>query len=722
LRSQKSSHCTASVAYENLLASRRSGSGLDAAPGTDLNTNHRETPEERARRLGTAKAFFDPGTVAPPDTQTLDTFLKEIYNPMFDAKCFNDKYVVPTINKNDLYKDYKKIFDWGLANPSESPLWAESTGVTSNRFPGMCLRMAFHDNAIDVAGDGAAYVTHNIDQATGKWIGPAIMMETSGGDGSVLTCKPERFHPNQNYDQTASRVLHAFQSMDKYPQGPGIGSGQSLMSKYKISYSDALHNCALAAVRYMIEKDSKGPTLKINLPKDQLKALLSNLVGTMKFGRKDACYITDDKTLMASDDLGAASRRPLCGPSDSLPGVTLSAKGVNDWFEKRNMPVGVWLSLFGTHSALDNFSEKAVLRNFGVPDRDYFVDYVGCPYHQLHPPVTEPEDTGCDWTPTCKDPYNKDEKKWPLVQSDCATSIDIIERDASDLTDLQKQMKVYIDMPGAWIADVICALSHLGGDGESCAGPYSVTGPKKSMFGSFYKNDYPVPAGIPSTSSKYQQCLDAGYAKDACKKNYGNLRRLREVNTQHLIVDAQSANCTDADYGMFLVSRGAHFAFLATPVGEGGGGGGAYCPSVVFHAEPRGAGAELKKIALHAEPEDVAEVADEDKLHLGAAALERIVEAFKMAPVGRDGVLYDAISNNCIALLRNMADPLDIPVDERMIGFVSRKLLDGPNDHMFEMMKNSPALAAIMSHGGARRLLGKLSKEELLAKVIKLYV
>jgi hypothetical protein len=467
------------------------GTGLDGAPGVNLNTNVKERPEERLRRL----QLFGGATIAPPDTDTLTSFLPELYNPMLDAKCFNDKYIVPTINKQELYADYKKIFDWGLTNPSGSPLFANSGKVTANRFPGMCLRMSFHDNTI-VTGDGAAYVQNNIDQVTGKWTGPEMIMETSGGDASVLTCKHERFHPNNNYDQTAARVLHAFQSKGAFPSGPGIGNGQSLMSKYQFSYADALHNCALAALRYMAEKkDANSPDLKITIDASKLADVM-NAIDTMKFGRKDACYITDDQTVLSSDDLSANSRRPLCGPSDELPGLNLDARGVNEWFESRNMPVGVWLSLFGTHTALDNFNDPTVIRNFGVPDKDYFVDFVGCPFHTLRAPVIDPGDGGCDFVPTCKNPANIQLQPWPLVQSDCAASIDRIEKDASDLTDLQAQMHTYTLNPGAWIPDAICALGHLGGNNESCTGPFSVSAPKKSMFGSFYKNDYPIPPSV----------------------------------------------------------------------------------------------------------------------------------------------------------------------------------------------------------------------------------
>ncbi len=127
----------------------------------------------------------------------------------------------------------------------------------------------------------------------------------------------------------------------------------------------------------------------------------------------------------------------------------------------------------------------------------------------------------------------------------------------------------------------------------------------------------------------------------------------------------------------------------------------------------------MTKIILHAEPEDLDEVKEDAMLPLGFESLSAIVEAFENASVGKSGTLYDAFSNNCVAMLRNMAEPLDIAVDDRMISFVSRKLLEGSSEHMFEMMKESPALNTILN--GGRRLMQHMSDEDLLSKVIMLY-
>lgn len=157
-----------------------------------MNTRMKETPEQRARRM---QSFAEEGRVAPPDPAAEEPSVNEIYNPMLDAKCFNDQYHPPSVDKWELYEDYVKIFRWGFDNPPESPLHDFSTEVTNNRFPGFCLRMAFHDNAIDKGLDADEYIESNIDSNTGAWIGPDMLLESSGGDASVLTCKHERLHP-----------------------------------------------------------------------------------------------------------------------------------------------------------------------------------------------------------------------------------------------------------------------------------------------------------------------------------------------------------------------------------------------------------------------------------------------------------------------------------------------------------------------------------------------
>jgi hypothetical protein len=81
-------------------------------------------------------------------------------------------------------------------------------------------------------------------------------------------------------------------------------------------------------------------------------------------------------------------------------------------------------------------------------------------------------------------------------------------------------------------------------------------------------------------------------------------------------------------------------------------------------------------------------------------------------------------------MLRNMADPLDIPLKENdgLIQFITHRLLSDSADHMFEIMEKSPTLK--MLYDGSNRLLkaigsstgSGLNKEDIVAKLIHLYL
>jgi hypothetical protein len=190
-----------------------------------------------------------------------------------------------------------------------------NNGVTNDRFAGMMMRMCFHDNAIvDSQPPFPQYVMENLATEGGnlKWKGPSRYLETSGADASVLVCPEERYHPNQNYDQTASRVLKTFQDT-KY-----LGEGVSLKDKYQLSYADLLHNGCIAATIYTTEASS-------------VDVLTYN---PFVFGRRDACHT---KSSSSTGNGSESTRVPLCGPSEVLPGVNDSIEVLNNWFLNRNM-------------------------------------------------------------------------------------------------------------------------------------------------------------------------------------------------------------------------------------------------------------------------------------------------------------------------------------------------------------------------------------------------
>jgi hypothetical protein len=193
-------------------------------------------------------------------------------------------------------------------------------------------------------------------------------------------------------------------------------------------------------------------------------------------------------------------------------------------------------------------------------------------------------------------------------------------------------------------------------------------------------------------------------------------RTLQAVDTTHT-VEQQDA-CSAVNYDMFLVMDGAHMVGLATPVEEENAN---HCPMMVFHSTVSPVDKKLIKVTMTVEADAVAETAEDTKLHLGSRPLARIVDAFESAEVSKGGIkTYDAITNNCAVLLRNMCDPLDIPVDNRMISFVTKRLMSEKGGHMIEIMKKSRTLSALWEYGN--RFLTEVNAEDMVAKVIALYV
>jgi hypothetical protein len=190
----------------------------------------------------------------------------------------------------------------------------ENNFVTNDRFAGMMMLMCFHDNAIVTSKPPfPQYVVESLGTA-GGWKGSSRYMETSGSDASVLICPEERYHPNQNYDETASRVLKAFQD----PVYLGVNSNSSMKDKYALSYADLLHNGCIAATIYTSGID----------PNEVLT------YNPFVYGRRDACHT---RTLSNSETASAYTRFPLCGPTEVLPGVNDPIQTINNWFLNRNM-------------------------------------------------------------------------------------------------------------------------------------------------------------------------------------------------------------------------------------------------------------------------------------------------------------------------------------------------------------------------------------------------
>jgi Peroxidase len=649
---------------------------LDNKPTDGLNTGtDPETPAMISTRLAGHMPTQDPENI------------KAKYNPVFDAYCFNEDYPVPSLSSTqqyNLYIDYKTAFD--QINAFTSDVSEENNGVTNNRIPGMFLRMCFHDNAIDATQpDFQDYVASSIDPHTKKWTAEARYLKTSGADASNLICPEERYHPNNNYDQTASRVLNSIQN--------------SLKSKHKqMSYADLLYNGCNAATIYLT-----GQNPSTSLAKNPFT-----------FGRKDACHA----------DKKCTKKYPLCGPTELLPSVTLTARQTNQWFTSRGMSECLCMGLMWTHTTMDNMASGCPIKRlpctaggsdvFGFRNRaklffnsgdtlDYFNFFLKRGTHQTLPPTGADGDPNCVWT------VDGRSVPWPMTGIDCTLGLSSVERNGPPL--LATTIKNFGHNPSYNRVDILqCALNVLGGKGGTEAAACNAVIPAecksrpRHKFGGFYST---LP---PSTTVRV--------TIDPRCEEYGYRRRMLEVSSPHHVAGNHS-ECMDIEYDMYLVVEGAHFAGLVTPTSNYTTSS-TFCPPIVLHSKSD-KDQPMEKLLVVTSCADVAQMDDESKLHLGSRPLQSIINAFDSAHVGLNGeTQYNPISNNCVAMLRNMADPLDIQLDDRLVQFVTNRLLTSTADHMFEIIQSSPTLKMLYDY--SNRFLKVVRKEDIVSKLIKLYL
>jgi hypothetical protein len=392
---------------------------------------------------------------------------------------------------------------------------------TLNRLPGMMLRMCFHDNSINLkVPKFQDYVSSYLNEIDGKmyWTGPTRDLETSGGDASVLLCSVERFHPNQDADDTASRLLFAFQSKAI----PGIvgedGKATSMVEKYRLSYADFLHNGCIAAVHYLNPDRKKvgDSVLQLN---------------PMKFGRKDACYY----------DWDVNKRLPLCGPTELLPRLNFTAKQGNDWFVDRGMNPCQFMALMWTHTSLAMAGSafgtcplmKLPCTTENGDQLDYFTKFLQRGSHKVASVAminADPDDPNCVWSPSPSVGATED---WPLLAFDCAIGLDVVSRavindptDAS-LRELRDVIEGFHEIAVPPVKVLMCALNMLGGAGDEsdcddivvcnkgtadrCISIGTDKVPNSHLFGSYYGEDE---GEVSDGYGEYEDKVNDGYSDD----------------------------------------------------------------------------------------------------------------------------------------------------------------------------------------------------------------
>jgi hypothetical protein len=195
-------------------------------------------------------------------------------------------------------------------------------------------------------------------------------------------------------------------------------------------------------------------------------------------------------------------------------------------------------------------------------------------------------------------------------------------------------------------------------------------------------------------------------------------RNLKAVNTDDLV--NVTPKCLHADYDLFVVSEQNHFALLATPPININDRSSSDCPNVVMHSIRAGEDrSQLEKSMATVDDSEVATVSNDAKLWVGARKLSLLVGAYEATEVGVNGSIeYDHIRNNCAAFPRGMLEHLDIPMDDRVVAFAAKHIIQSK---MLERVRESPSFQTITVDGGERYFTPEMMKDEVALKLIELY-
>ena len=194
------------------------------------------------------------------------------------------------------------------------------------------------------------------------------------------------------------------------------------MSNYGLSYADLLHNCGLASA---IQRNYSSPSL----PE------LLDMVDKM-----NACYVTADSCLLISHGLGPTSDVLCAVLPMSLQKFLCPEGACPNGFKSRHAGWSVALAVQNSQRHCQT-SDLRHPRNLGLPQKLLQIFCRLSFFTKLLAPVDDSEDGGC---PTSNDPSNTALIPWPLFQSDCATSFNIISKSGhSSMKNPRAQMPIY---------------------------------------------------------------------------------------------------------------------------------------------------------------------------------------------------------------------------------------------------------------------------------------
>jgi hypothetical protein len=242
-----------------------------------------------------------------------------------------------------------------------------------------------------------------------------------------------------------------------------------------------LHNGCNAAVIYLTERN----------PVTSLDA------NPFTFGRKDACYTNHENT----------KKYPLCGPSELLPRITLTAKEAMSWFYSRGMSPCLFMGLMWTHTIIAPMSSMCpltcltcitssddvatfpdpTLLYFEANDNlDFFNFFLAQGTHESVPNTEDEDKPGCKWL------VDGQEVPWPLTGIDCNLGLSRVQKTGPK--SLARVIKNFVHNPHYNRVDILqCALNILGGagggtEGGSCNNvtPSECQPDTDHTFGGFY--------------------------------------------------------------------------------------------------------------------------------------------------------------------------------------------------------------------------------------------
>ena len=640
----------------------------------------------------------------------------EAYDPVFDAYCFNEDYPVPSFSsiddQNELYLDYKAVFDDAFEDNEDQ----NADGVTQNRIPGMFLRMCFHDNTIDIEEtniDFRKYVANAIDPESNKWTSESRFMITSGADASNLICPEERTHPNNNLDSSATRVLTRIQRTatlkEKHPD---------------MSYADLLHNGCNAATIYLTNTD---PTTALTM-------------NPFTFGRKDACHV----------DQRCGKKYALCGPSELLPGQNLNVTAASDWFTLRGMSLCSMMAMMWTHTTVEDMAFLCPIQKiictatqddvedvdaqdlyFKANDQlDYFDFFLNRGTHR--------PGRGCTWT------VDGNNVPWPMTRIDCTFGLSNVENVTGSSSELANVIKNFVHNSTQYdrYDSLQCALNILAGtgngtldnSGNACAQvlPTECRSQNRHLFGSYFST---LPATDTPRETVDPKCGRFGYRR----------RHLSSAATadptEHMM--ETYPDCVDALYDMYLVIDGVHFVMVTMPVADRDNHQ-TFCPPLIIHSVYDDTDDQLLEKVMVVLPSDIDYMNDDMKFHLGIRTLDKIIESYDSAHVGYESnesytTIYHPITNNCVALLQNMAMSLNIPLRENvpLQEFITNRLLSSLSSNSEDRHETNDLLERMMEEyenedddGELHRLLSMPSSttattnsaNEMISKVMEYYL